>query len=91
MIKRRASGSLHIWVMYRTLQQWRRCTRIGRLLGLTQDRVLARSLRLGLLELQRQCDAKGIDWRVQDEEESPTGPSVNVDDAADARKPMITE
>ncbi len=47
----------------RTLKQWRHSCRVGKLLGLKQDQVLARALYLGLKSMRHECDRLGIDWR----------------------------
>ena len=67
-------------MLFRTAQQWNRCYRLGRLLRLKQDQVLARALRLGLVELQRECDKRGIDWR-----------NLPETDLEPARKPVEAE
>lgn len=59
-------GRLSVWVTYRTAQQWRRCRRLGKLLGMRNNEVQGLALNLAANDLQRRCDKAGIDWRKND-------------------------
>ncbi len=57
------AGQLNIRAHVRTVKQWRRACRIGKLLGMRQNAVLARALRLCVSSMAHECDKIGIDWR----------------------------